>query len=91
MPSVKRDIGQEILEGIRELKRGETGRITTVPAVASIRERTHLSQTQFARLIGVSLRTLQDWEQGRRIPSGPARTLLTIAHRNPQVLLDLVA
>ncbi len=91
MAKAKRDIGQEILEGIRQIKSGEVGRITTVPSVASIREQTSLSQTAFARLIGVSVRTLQDWEQGRRAPSGPARTLLTIAHRNPRALLDLVA
>ena len=91
MPKTKRDIGREILEGIRQIKKGEIGRITTVPSVASIREQTGLSQTAFARLIGVSVRTLQDWEQGRRAPSGPARTLLTIAHRNPKALLDLVA
>ncbi|HEV7667382.1 MAG TPA: helix-turn-helix domain-containing protein [Thermoanaerobaculia bacterium] len=67
-------IGQEILEGIRQLKRGETGRFTNFSALASIRERTGLSQAQFARLlIGVSVRKLQDWEQGRRTPSGPAR------------------
>jgi len=91
MAKAKRDIGREILEGIRQIKSGEVGRITTVPSVASIREQTSLSQTAFARLIGVSVRTLQDWEQGRRAPSGPARTLLTIAHRNPRALLDLVA
>lgn len=91
MAKAKRDIGREILEGIRQIKTGEVGRITTVPSVASIREQTSLSQTAFARLIGVSVRTLQDWEQGRRAPSGPARTLLTIAHRNPRALLDLVA
>ncbi len=91
MAKAKRDIGQEILEGIRQIKSGEVGRITTVPSVGSIREQTGLSQTIFARLIGVSVRTLQDWEQGRRVPSGPARTLLTIAHRNPKALLDLVA
>ncbi len=91
MAKAKRDIGREILEGIRQIKSGEIGRITTVPSVASIREQTSLSQTAFARLIGVSVRTLQDWEQGRRAPSGPARTLLTIAHRNPRALLDLVA
>lgn len=91
MAKAKRDIGQEILEGIRQIKSGEVGRITAVPSVTSIREQTGLSQTVFARLIGVSVRTLQDWEQGRRAPSGPARTLLTIAHRNPKALLDLVA
>jgi putative transcriptional regulator len=48
-----------------------------------------LSQAQFARLIGVSVRTLQEWEQGRRAPSGPARTLLMVADRNPKALLEL--
>jgi putative transcriptional regulator len=49
----------------------------------------NLSQARFAQLLGVSVRTLQDWEQGRRAPSGAARTLLMIAARNPQVLLDV--
>jgi len=53
-----------------------------------IREKTGLSQSRFAELLGVSVRTLQDWEQGRRAPSGAARTLLLIADRNPQALLD---
>lgn len=84
-----RDIGQEILDGLRELKRGESGRVVNVPSVSEIREKTGLSQTDFARLLGVSVRTLQDWEQGRRAPSGAARTLLRIANRNPQALLDV--
>jgi putative transcriptional regulator len=85
----KRNIGSEILEGIREIKRGEHGRVTTVPSVSSIREKTGLSQADFARLLGVSVRTLQEWEQGRRAPSGAARTLLMIAEKNPQALLDV--
>ena len=85
----KRDIGREILEGIRRLKRGEHGRIITVPSVASIREKTGLSQARFAELLGVSVRTLQEWEQGRRAPSGAARTLLLIAAKNPGALLDV--
>lgn len=85
----QRDIGNEILEGIRQLKRGEAGRIVNVPDVKSIRESTGLSQAKFASLLGVSVRTLQDWEQGRRAPSGAARTLLVIAHKNPRVLLDV--
>jgi putative transcriptional regulator len=89
MARTRRDIGQEILEGILELKRGETGRVTEVPSVASIREATGLSQARFAQLLGVSARTLQEWEQGRRAPSGAARTLLLIAHRNPKVLLEV--
>jgi putative transcriptional regulator len=89
MASRKRDIGLEILEGIREIKRGEHGRTTTVPSVSSIREKTGLSQAVFARLLGVSVRTLQEWEQGRRVPSGAARTLLLIAAKNPHALLDV--
>ena len=84
-----RDIGTEILEGIRELKRGESGRVTNIPAVSDIRGKTGLSQSRFAELLGVSVRTLQDWEQGRRAPSGAARTLLQVAHKNPTALLDV--
>ncbi|MGH7845138.1 MAG: helix-turn-helix domain-containing protein [Candidatus Binatia bacterium] len=89
MAKSKRSIGLEILEGLREIKRGEYGRVINVPEVASIRERTGLSQARFAQLLGVSVRTLQDWEQGRRAPSGAARTLLVIASKNPRVLLDV--
>ncbi len=89
MAKAKRNIGLEILEGIREIKRGEHGRVVNVPSVASVRERTGLSQSRFARLLGVSVRTLQEWEQGRRAPSGAARTLLLIAQKNPRVLLEV--
>ncbi len=89
MPKAKRDIGQEILNGLRELKGGDIGRVINVPDVASIREKTGLSQSRFAALLGVSVRTLQDWEQGRRAPSGAARTLLLVADRNPHALLDV--
>jgi putative transcriptional regulator len=84
-----RDIGAEILEGLREIKRGDYGRVVNVPDVAKTRKKTGLSQARFARLLGVSLRTLQDWEQGRRVPSGAARTLLAIAAKNPQALLEV--
>lgn len=85
----KRNIGDEILSGILELKAGRFGRVQNVPPVARIRERTQLSQARFASLLGVSVRTLQDWEQGRRAPSGAARTLLLIAHKNPLALLEV--
>ena len=84
-----RDIGEEILTGLRELKAGKVGRVTTFPSVASARAQVGLSQADFARLLGVSVRTLQDWEQGRRQPSGPARTLITLAYKNPQALLEI--
>lgn len=54
------------------------------PQVQRIRERTGLSQTQFARLIGVSKRTLENWEQGRRRPTGPARVLLRLVDTDPE-------
>jgi putative transcriptional regulator len=85
----KRDIGSEVLQGLKELKKDETGRILNVPPVAEIRGKTGLSQSRFASLLGVSVRTLQDWEQGRRYPSGAARTLLLIAHKNPTALLEV--
>lgn len=87
MATAKRDIGKEILDGLRELGRGEHGRVVNLPAVGSIRAKTGLSQARFAELLGVSVRTLQDWEQGRRAPSGAARTLLLIADRDPEALL----
>ena len=89
MTKARRNIGGEILQGLRELKRGEHGRVINVPDVTSIREKTGLSQARFAQLLGVSVRTLQDWEQGRRAPSGAARTLLIVADKNPRALLEV--
>ena len=90
MNQSKRDIGKEILEGLREIKRGDQGRVATVPDVGEIRAKAGLSQTEFSHLLGVSVRTLQDWEQGRRNPSGAARTLLMVVNKNPQAVLDAV-
>jgi putative transcriptional regulator len=89
MLSSKRDIGAEILEGLRELKQGKPSRVINVPSIAEVRAKTGLSQSRFAELLGVSVRTLQDWEQGRRTPSGAARTLLAIAAKNPKALVDV--
>ena len=80
-----RDLGAELLQSIREMKAGKV-RVAYSPATEA-RERTGLSQSQFAALLGVSVRTLQGWEQGRKQPSGAARTLLTIARTNPKALL----
>lgn len=81
----ERNIG----EGILELKMGNPGRVVNIPPVAEIRKKTGLSQSRFALLLGVSTRTLQDWEQSRRAPSGAARSLLLIANNNPQALLEI--
>jgi putative transcriptional regulator len=66
-------------------------RVTKVrePNVRTIRRKTGLSQSQFAVLIGMNLRTLQNWEQGRTRPTGPARALLRIVEKNPKVMLTL--
>lgn len=84
-----RDIGQEVLDGIRAIKAGEGRRFTVqVPRdVKAIRDKMNLTQSAFAGVLGVSLRTLQEWEQGRRKPSGPAISLLRIAQQNPEALL----
>ncbi len=92
----KRDIGKEILEGLKEVKAYKAGkkslrtRTYTQPSPPQvIRARLKLSQSAFAGLMGVSLRTVQDWEQGRRRPSGPALALLRIADQKPEVFSDL--
>lgn len=84
----KRNLGAELLQSVREMKAGK-GRVVAqveVPAVTHARMKSGLSQAQFSLLLGVSVRTLQDWEQGRRQPSGAARTLITIAEHKPEVL-----
>jgi putative transcriptional regulator len=87
MAKSRRNVGKEILDGLREIKKGAHSRVINVPDVANIRKKTELSQARFAELLGVSVRTLQDWEQGRRAPSGAARTLLMIADNDPKALL----
>ena len=58
--------------------------------IKSIREGFGLTQVQFAALMGISVRTLHNWEQGRRVPEGPARVLLPVAARHPEAVLDTV-
>jgi len=89
----KRDIGREILDGIREIKQGGGRRFAAegLAEIRAIREKMALSQSAFAGLLGVSLRTLQDWEQGRRQPTGAARSLLLVAQARPEILRDVLA
>jgi len=82
-----RDLEAELLESVRQIKRGE-GTVVYSPLIAA-RKNSGLSQTQFALLLGVSVRTLQGWEQGRKQPSGAARTLIALAQRHPEILREL--
>jgi len=87
----KRDIGQEILAGIEAIKSGEGKRhAVMLPNVQEIRENMDLSQSAFAAMLGVSPRTLQDWEQGRRKPSGPALSLLKVAAKRPDAIRESI-
>ena len=87
----KRDIGAELLQSVQEMKAGKRGHVhhIDVSAVTEARRKVGLSQAQFAGLLGVSKRTLQDWEQGRREPSGAAKALLKIVEKRPGVLREI--
>ena len=85
------DIGAELLAPVRETKAGARARVhkPDIPGFARARLASGLSKADFAALLGVSVRTLQDWEQSRRKPSGVAMTLYKIAERRPEVLREL--
>jgi putative transcriptional regulator len=84
---------QDLLESVKQMKRGEAAKLTDVALTEAARARSNvgLSQTEFAKLLGVSPRTLQDWEQGRRQPTGAAKTLLKVAVAHPEMLRELHA
>jgi len=96
---VKDELFNELLESVREggaILRGERTPARTftvgpggVPNVAAMRDRYGLSQAKFAALLGISVGTLRNWEQGRREPEGPARVLLRVAERHPEAVLDV--
>ncbi len=83
-------IGQKLLQAVREMKAGQAARVTEVQTneIAEARHKTGLSQAEFADILGISKRTLQEWEQGRRSPSGAARTLIQIASRHPEIMRE---
>jgi len=92
-PTNKRNLGAELLESVQQMKTGRAAKLhkVAVTPVISARMKSGLSQSAFAKLMGVSVRTLQDWEQGRREPSGAAKTLIAIAERSPEVLREVAA
>jgi putative transcriptional regulator len=98
---MKDDLFDELLQSVREggaILRGETPASRAfefperdgVPDVAAIRERFGLSQAKFAQLMGISVGTLRNWEQGRRDPEGPASVLLEVAFRRPDAIWEAV-
>jgi putative transcriptional regulator len=90
---MKKELFEELVESIKQagkIHRGEAKPsrkfVVTPDDVRTIRVKLRKSQSEFARMIGVSLDTLQNWEQGRRQPVGPARALLVVAARAPRVV-----
>ena len=91
MTSELENFQADLLRSVKQMRRGQAARVTKVelPTAATARAKTGLSQQDFANLLGVSTRTLQDWEQGRREPTGAAKTLLKVAATHPKILLTL--
>lgn len=96
---MKKAAFNEMLQSVREAgsylrgSRKAVARVDRISpdSIAAVRTRLGLSQTQFARALGISLDTLQNWEQGRREPTGPAKVLLKVAAKHPEVVLEAVA
>src|SRR5512146_2160568 len=99
---MRKDLFDELLTSVKEMKGIQRGRLkpgrvtraddvvrTSTPDVAALRTRFKLSQAKFAALLGISVDTLQNWEQQRRQPEGPAKVLLRIAATHPEVLLAM--
>jgi putative transcriptional regulator len=86
-------LGNKLLQSVREMKAARAARVTTIAPndVVEARHRTGLSQAEFAEALSISKRTLQEWEQGRRQPSGAAQTLIRIAKRHPEVVREALA
>lgn len=89
----KIDLSAELLSSVREMTAGVHARSYKihVSEIVHARMLCGFTQSAFATLLGVSVRTLQDWEQGRREPSGAAKTLIKVAERHPEVLQELAA
>lgn len=84
------ELGNKLLKSVREMKAGKVARATQIAGneVAAARLKSGLSQTDFALALQISPRTLQEWEQGRREPSGAAKALIQIAFRHPEVIRE---
>ena len=83
-------LGNKLLQSVKEMKAGKAARVSRVEPneVAEARSKTGLTQREFADVLHISPRTLQEWEQGRRKPSGPAKALIEIAFRHPEIIRE---
>ena len=96
---MKKKLFEELLQSVKEaaaIERGQakpsrTFEVKTANEVVRVRGKLGLSQTKFASLLGISENTLQNWEQGRRQPTGPAKVLIQVAARHPEVILEAVS
>ena len=94
---MKKELFAELLQSVNEAvaiekaksKPSRTFEVKTANDVVRVRAKLGLSQNKFARLLGISENTLQNWEQGRRSPAGPAKVLLKVALRHPRVILEV--
>lgn len=86
-------LGLKLLQSVREMKAARAARVTKIEPneVVEARQKTGLSQAEFAEVLSISKRTLQEWEQGRRQPSGAAQTLIRIARQHPEVVREALA
>ncbi|MEW5251549.1 helix-turn-helix domain-containing protein [Microbulbifer sp. 2201CG32-9] len=89
-PLTGEDIGNKLLKSVKEMKAGKAARATCIATnpVATARLKTGLSQSQFAKALHISIRTVQEWEQGRRTPSGAAKALIEIALKHPEIIAE---
>ncbi len=94
---MKEELFNELVASVREggkILRGKTKSsrsfVVETPNVKKIRSSYGLSQPEFAALMGISIKTLQNWEQGRRVPEGAARVLLQVAAKHPEVIWEVV-
>ena len=87
------ELGLKLLQSVREMKARNFARVTEIEvnAVVQARQSTGMSQAEFASALSISKRTLQEWEQGRRSPSGAAQALIRIAQKHPNVLREALA
>jgi len=85
--------GAELLKAVKQMKAGKKGRVYTPEQLLAIsaRHAVKLTQKEFARLLNVSIDSVQDWEQGRRSPRGTAKTLLRVAQNHPEVLEEIAS